>query len=173
MENIQTKREIYKKAYSELNEIFNSALSFEIERIPEHVIENMKNQRDTEYNWKYDYSKNLMDQDMMEETKALLVEVYARYLSSPEEKECWERYNNICTELIEEERIKKQEQNNIFENKLEIEEINSIENKEIKIMYAEKKDKTSDTKMISEKNEYKNVFLKIMDALRNMFKNNK
>ena len=163
MENVQTKRDVYRRAYSELNEIFNSALSFEIKRIPEHVIENMRNQRDTEYNWNYDYSKNLMDQDMMEETKALLVEVYARYLSSPEEKERWEIYNNICTELIEEERIKRQERNNIFEDKIEFEKNNDLE-------IEEKTEEVLGSKMLSEKNEYKNIFVKIMDTLRNMFK---
>ena len=30
----QTKREVYRKAYTELNEIINAALSFEIDKIP-------------------------------------------------------------------------------------------------------------------------------------------
>ena len=42
MEIVQTKRSIYRKAYTELNEIFNSALSFEVEKIPSNVLENMR-----------------------------------------------------------------------------------------------------------------------------------
>lgn len=168
MEMTQTKKDIYKKAYSELNEIFNSALSFEIERIPANVLENMRAQIDTEYNWNYDYSKNLMDQDMMPETKALLVEFYARYLCPDEERVRWENYNNICTELIEEERIKRQEQNKIFGEKED--ESNQIECGEINFEYDENKEESSDSNMLFEKSEKKSIFSKIMEALKNILK---
>ena len=115
----QTKREVYRKAYTELNEIINAALSFEIDKIPTEVLDNLRSQMDTEYTWNYDYSRNLMDQDMMVETKALLIEIYARYLCPEEDKERWEKYNNICTELIEEEKIRQFDQNRIFNNNME------------------------------------------------------
>lgn len=157
----QTKKDIYRKAYSELNEIFNSALSFEVEKIPSNVLENMRSQMDTEYNWSYDYSKNLMDQDMMSETKALLVEFYARFLCPNEEKERWERYNNICAELIEEERIKQYEQNQIFckadENTSEevVENVSEIEVKEI----------TTSTELTSKE---ENILSKIVNFIKNL-----
>lgn len=165
MEMTQSKREIYRKAYSELNEIFNSALSFEIDRIPSNVLENMRNQRDTEYTWSYDYSKNLMDQDMMSETKALLVEFYARYLCPDEERERWEKYNDICTELIEEERIRQQEQNSIFGKSQTIasEEIN-IDVQEINV------GKNTSTELAAKEENIITKILSYIKGLGNIFK---
>ena len=169
METVQTKKNVYRKAYTELNEIFNSALSFEIERIPVNVLENMRNQRDIEHNWSYDYSKNLMDQDMMDETKALLVEFYARYLCPEEDRKEWEKYNDICVEVIEEERKKQQEQNNIFYKAEELEKFNQVETVEIKMAYAEKEEKTNEN-MLSENIENKTFFVKIIEAFKNIFR---
>lgn len=169
MEMTQTKINVYRKAYSELNEIFNSALSFEIEKIPANVLENMRSQRDVEHNWSYDYSKNLMDQDMMDETKALLVEFYARYLCPEEERNEWKKYNDICVEVIEEERRKQTEQNNIFYKAEELESFNQIETAEIKTNYNEKTESSKEN-MLSENVENKTFFVKILEAFKNIFK---
>ena len=169
MEIAQTKRSVYRKAYTELNEIFNSALSFEVEKIPANVLENMRSQRDVEHNWSYDYSKNLMDQDMMDETKALLVEFYARYLCPEEDRKEWEKYNEVMVEVIEEERKKQTEQNNIFYKAEELNSFNQIETTEIKMAYADKAEKTN-TQMLSEKQENKSIFEKILNLFKSMLK---
>lgn len=154
----QTKRDVYRKAYSELNEIFNSALSFEVDRIPTNVLENMRSQMDMDHIWSYDYNKNLMDQDMMSETKALLVEFYARYLCPDEERERWERYNNICTELIEEERVKQYEQNNIFYKTQEVSSEEVLENVEETVA-------STSTELTSKE---ENIISKILNYIKNL-----
>lgn len=163
----QTKREVYRKAYTELNEIINAALSFEIDKIPTEVLDNLRSQMDTEYTWNYDYSRNLMDQDMMVETKALLIEIYARYLCPEEDKERWEKYNNICTELIEEEKIRQFDQNRIFNNNMEepyYDEMqeSDISSGEIKIEEVEVQES-----LVSKK---ESIITKILNAFKNMFR---
>lgn len=174
---VQAKKDIYRKAYYELNEIFNSALSFEIDRIPSQVMENMKNQMDTDYNWSYDYSKNLMDQDMMSETKALLVEIYARYLSSEEEKKEWEKYNSLCVEMIEEERIRQNDPSNIFYNpKDNVSEENSEISKAYeKLEFSKDTENTNKNSMVeaSEESFIVKLLNSIKDSLNNIFKNKK
>lgn len=163
----QTKREVYRKAYTELNEIITAALSFEIDKIPTEVLDNLRSQMDTEYTWNYDYSRNLMDQDMMVETKALLIEIYARYLCPEEDKERWEKYNNICTELIEEEKIRQFDQNRIFNNNMEDpyyderQEID-ISSGEIKVEEVEVQES-----LVSKK---ESIITKILNAFKNMFR---
>ena len=106
---------------------------------------------------------------MMDETKALLVEFYARYLCPEEDRKEWEKYNDICVEVIEEERIKQAEQNNIFYKAEELEKFNQVESTEIKIAYAEKEEKTNEN-MLSENIENKTFFVKIIEAFKNIFR---
>jgi len=113
---IQTKSELYKKAYVELNEIFNELSQEEIEKLPEGFIENIRNEMSSEYKWEYDYSKSLLEQDIMVETKALIVEIYERYWAPESEKEKWEKYDRICMEYIENQKREEFNPDKIFEN---------------------------------------------------------
>lgn len=110
----EDKKEIYKRAYTELNEIITLALSFELENIPKKVMDNLREQMDLGHIWKYDYDKNIMDQEMMPETKALLIELYARYLCSDEDRQEWEKVNYIYTEILEDGDIEEFDPRNIF-----------------------------------------------------------
>ncbi len=112
---IQTKR--YKKAYTELNEIIKELSEAEIQKIPNDLIKNIKINMDMEYKWKYDNSKDLIQQDLMPETKALIVEIYERYLCKESEKEFWKEYNKICFNNIEQQKRIVYNANNIFKGK--------------------------------------------------------
>lgn len=163
----QTKREVYRKAYTELNEIINAALSFEIDKIPTEVLDNLRSQMDTEYTWNYDYSRNLMDQDMMVETKALLIEIYARYLCPEEDKERWEKYNNICTELIEEEKIRQFDQNRIFNNNMEEPYYDEMQESDISSGEIKVEEVEVQESLVSKK---ESIITKILKAFKNMFR---
>lgn len=101
---IQTKNTIYKRAYTELNEIIKELSKAELEKIPSELIRNIELNIDKEYKWKYDKSKTLLDQDLMPETKALIVEIYEKYLCPENEKEFWKEYDKICINKIEEQK---------------------------------------------------------------------
>ncbi len=112
-----TKDIIYKKAFTEFNEVLNRLSYSEISKIPKQVIDNIKNQMDKEYIWEYDDSKPLEKQDFLVETKALIVEIYERYLCEEEYKEFWKEYDKLCFKKIEEEKEKKYNSNDLFKNK--------------------------------------------------------
>lgn len=101
---IQTKNTRYKRAYTELNEIIKELSKAELEKIPNQIIRNIEINKDKEYKWEYDNSKALLDQDLMPETKALIVEIYEKYLCPENEKEFWKEYDKICINKIEEQK---------------------------------------------------------------------
>ena len=83
----------YKKAYVELFKVLNEQ---QIERIPRDIIAYVTNNMDTNYTFGYDLSKSLKEQNFMDETKALILEIYERYLAPSDEDELWKKYDRIC-----------------------------------------------------------------------------
>lgn len=114
---MQTKNARYKKAYTELNEIIKKLSKAELEKIPNELIRNTETNMDKEYKWEYDKSKTLLDQDLMPETKALIVEIYERYLCPNDEKEFWKEYDKICINKIEEQKKARYNGKEIFRKK--------------------------------------------------------
>lgn len=105
---------IYKRAYTELNQIIKELSKAEREKIPLELIKNIEANISEEYKWKYDNSKTLLEQKILPETKALLVEIYERYLSLEDEREFWKEYDKICLKNIEERKRNTYKNDNIF-----------------------------------------------------------
>ncbi len=115
----------------ELYEIIKALSKEEKEKIPKAFLENLKDNMDKEYKFTLNKEKSILDQQYKVETKALFVELYERYLATGEEKQFWDKYDKICLNMIEEEKQRKYDTENIFNNrKLEKEEsiVNGIEN---------------------------------------------
>ena len=91
----------YEKAYLELYELIKRIPLKDRIKIPNDFIEFLKDNMNSNYTFEYDESKNLLDQDIMVETKALLVQLYENYLAKPEEKEFWNKYNIECMKINE------------------------------------------------------------------------
>ena len=53
----------------------------------------------------------------MNETKAIYIKLYKQYLAT--EKDVWKKYDNICHSIIENEKRKKYDSNNIFKTHIE------------------------------------------------------
>lgn len=114
---IQTKKELYKRVYAELFGILDTLKDEEIEKIPKDVKKNIYENMDTNYRFKYDYSKKLEDQDILPETKALIIEIYIKYLvENEDEKEAWEIYKKECLNKVEEEKKARYNPDDIFKN---------------------------------------------------------
>ena len=152
---VNTKELIYKKAYTELNEVFKKLSTEELSKIPNQLIDNVKANMDMDYVWKYDDSKKIEDQDFLTETKALIVEIYERYLCPEDKKEFWKKYDQVCLNMIEEKRRQEYNPDNIFSrNKKE-----SVVN--------EKEVITNEMAMV----EYKEtIFKKIINKILKIFK---
>ena len=108
---------LYKKAHVELYEIIKNLSKKEKEKIPETFINNLSLNMDNNYVFEYDSSKNILEQNLMNETKALLVQMYIRYLAPEEDQELWERYNRNCLNKIEQEKSNKYSYDKLFANK--------------------------------------------------------
>ena len=91
-----TKEALYKKAFVEFNEVLKKLSKQELSRIPSNIIINMRNEMDKDYVWKYDDTKPLEDQDFLVETKALIVEIYERYLCVEDKKDFWKKYDEFA-----------------------------------------------------------------------------
>ena len=150
----------YKKAYVELNEIIKVLSDEQKNKIPEVFKQNLIEDMDTSYKFEFDNTKGIFEQDLKVETKALLVEIYERYLAPEEEKELWEKYDKLCLSKIEEEKRKKYNTDNIFENK---EEENKKEEDEQQIQEVTEQETTQ---MV----EYKeSIFTRIKNWFKNLF----
>lgn len=114
---IETKEMIKSKAHTELNEVIKRLSKQELEKIPEQVIRNIHETMDKEYIWKYDDTKELEEQKLLVETKALIVEMYERYLCSEDKKEFWSNYDRVCLNMIEEKKKEEYNPDNIFKEK--------------------------------------------------------
>ena len=113
----QTKEKRYKMAYVELNEIIKHLSEDEQLKIPETFKKNLLKEMNKEYKFIFDNKKGLLGQTYMNETKALYIKLYKQYLAT--EKDVWKKYDSICHSIIENEKRKKYDSNNIFKTHVE------------------------------------------------------
>lgn len=153
---LNTKEVNYKKAYTELNEVIKKLSDKELAKIPSQVLDNIRDNIDKDYIWKYDDNKKVEEQNFLVETKALIVELYERYLCSEETKAFWNKYDKFCLNLIEKNKKKKYSLDNIF-----------LTNSEEQVNDTEKKDKTGNQLLIPIKQE--SIFKKIINYIKHFF----
>ena len=115
------KRLLYQKAYVELYEMIKMLSDEERGKIPEYFIQYIYNNMDTNYKFSIDNEKGLLEQDYMVETKALIVKLYEKYFSTESEKEFWNKYHKLCFNMIEEQKRKNYNYDNIFKQHVSIE----------------------------------------------------
>ena len=120
---IYTKENVYKKALKEVYEFINILSDEERNKIPQIYISNIEKEMDASHQFVYDITKKLSEQNFMNESKAIIVDIYIKYFSEKEECEKWEKYYKISNKLIEERKRKEFNPNNIFtDNNKKIEE---------------------------------------------------
>ncbi len=111
-----TKEELYKKAYYELNEIIENLTLQEKEKVPSNFLQNMKKEM-MPTDFVYDKTQSLSEQNVMVETKALLVELYNNYLANDAEKEILDKYRKISIEQFEKKKSVEYGTDKIFKNR--------------------------------------------------------
>lgn len=113
----EIKKNAYKKAYTELYEIFKSMSEDEVNKIPSSFIANVQKEMDNEYKFKLDKDKVLLDQNLMTETKALIVQIYEKFLAPEGENVLWQKYDKYCISKIEKQIIEQYSPDNLFKDK--------------------------------------------------------
>lgn len=146
-----TKEYIYPKVYTELNELIRNLSISEQEKIPLIFKENLKRKMDKRYNFKYDISKTVSEQNFLPQTRAMIIEMYIKYLCPEEEKEKWKKYDKYCYEKIEVEKREKYNPDNLFSNKNLEEESFNIAEKKLAVL------------------EKENIFQKILQKIKSFF----
>ena len=118
-------------------------------------MENLKNDKDNNYYFKFDKNKGLFEQNYMTETKALIVELYEKYLAPEEELVLWKKYNYLCNNAMENEK-KKTYNPDVFKNK--------------KAPLNEEYTKKEENALIEVDNKKENFIKKIIKKIKRKFK---
>lgn len=146
-------RQRMKMAYTELNEVLENLSDQERSMIPNLVISNIKKNMDNEYDFRYDDDKSILEQNLMPETKSMIIQIYKKYLCPVGEKEGWKTYDKLCHEKIEKKKQEMYNPDNIFKNNT----INNIENDE---------EEKADRQIIEYKSE--NIFQKLFNKIKKL-----
>ena len=73
-------RKKYAVAFMQLNVILGNLSDEERQKIPSQFLKEIKKYKSNTYKYKYDYSKPLVEQDMLPLTRDLLAYIYAKFL---------------------------------------------------------------------------------------------
>lgn len=119
----------YPKAYKEVIEILKYVPKESVGKIPQTMLDTFNAKMDNTYNFSIDINKSFEEQELLEETKAILANIFRDYWATPYQKERIQAKERYDWQKIEEE--KKNNYNyDIFKknNKIDNKENESIEN---------------------------------------------
>lgn len=142
----------YNKRLIEVSVILNHLNKSDYDKIPKEVIDRIEKNKDTEYNWYYDETKDLKDQKVSKDTIAILSYINMKYLLNEEQRKFVEEVFKENQKKIENIKREKYKPDNIFKN---IKEPICKEEKNISSMIEVKKEKW---------------YQKIFKLIKNLFK---
>ena len=140
----------YSKVFTEMDEIFKHLPEEMLDRIPVKVIKEIKANKDTEYEFKYDRRKQLMNQDIYVQTKDFLSIIYIMFICSKTEKE---RLLNMCKE-----------------KNLELEKKKKLQYQSNELFKADKNKKEKEEEETALSTETVNWFAKFINKIKSFFK---
>ena len=123
----------YSKRLVEVDEILNHLSQSDYDKIPEEIKDAIKENKDREYQWEYNETKKLKDQNVNDETIAILSYINMEYLLNEEKKAFVEKLHkindktNIQNEVLTETKSNKE----LFvkNNKEQSKQISALDNK--------------------------------------------
>ena len=93
----------YNKRLTEVSEILKYLDEEDYNKIPKDFIELIENNKDKEYEWQYDETKSLKEQNVSRDTIVILSYINMEYLLNDEQKELMERIHELNDEKQREE----------------------------------------------------------------------
>lgn len=128
----------YAKAYKELLEIIKHFPLDEYNRIPIDKIKFYEENMDKNYNFTINPNIDLSEQNILKETKALIVTLYEDYFATEEQKEKINEILKLNQKIVEQEKRKKYNPQDLFETNKAIEKVQkNNEQKTVLIQYKE------------------------------------
>lgn len=127
----------YNKRLVEVDEVLKYLSEEDLSKIPEDIRQLIKDNKDKEYEWEYDDTKPLKDQNLNRDTIAFLSYLNMEYLLNEEQKQLMQEIHEFNEKKAEEaksekygvEDLFKKKQENI-EPKVDIQEQSLVEYKE-------------------------------------------
>ena len=106
----------YPKAYKEVVEVLKYVPQESVDKIPDKMINMFKIKMDENWNFEVDINKPFEEQELLDETKAILANIFRDYWATPYQREKIEAREKYELEKIEEEKRKKYNPDDIFKN---------------------------------------------------------
>lgn len=94
----------YPKAYKEVIEILKYVPQESVDKIPQTMRDTFTAKMDNTYNFSIDINKSLEEQELLDETKAILANIFRDYWATPYQKERIQAKERYDREKIEEEK---------------------------------------------------------------------
>ena len=149
--------ETYKQAFTEVLEILSYLSKDNYNKISKELINAIESNRDTDYLYYIDTTKSLEEQEMLEETKAILFNIYRDYLADNNTKQQilnYQNQENIIKEQIKSQNIK----------------INDMFTQKSKTNGDEVKDISYENVALIEVKPKSIIFNKIINKIKSLFK---
>ena len=127
---VEAKINNYKKALVEVDAVL-SCLDYEYKKIPTNIIDAIENNKDEEYTYDYDEELEYEDWSLMPETKAILYNIFKKYLATEEQRKYLKQKERLENYKIESEKIKKYNSENLFKKEKEAKKVEQEENNEL------------------------------------------
>ncbi len=112
----------YSKCLVEVDEVLKYLNPEELIKIPDNVRKAITDNKDKNYEWKYDESKKLEDQNLNRKSIAILSYLNMEYLLNDEQRKLMEQIHRANEQKQEEEKRKNYNPDNIFKDKDNIQE---------------------------------------------------
>ena len=106
----------YDKCLVQLDEIFNYIPNYELSKIPKEIRKGIKEQKNKDFIWKFDKTKELKEQNLDRKTIAMLSYLNMEYLLNNEQKELMEKIHKANEQKLEKEKQEKYSSNVLFKN---------------------------------------------------------
>lgn len=107
----------YSKRLVEVYAVLNHLKRSDYEKIPKSLIDLINENKDDEYIWNYDESKDLKNQDINRDALAILSYINMKYLLNDEQKKFIQKIHNENQQEIENKKGEKYNPNDVFKNK--------------------------------------------------------
>ena len=128
---VEAKINNYKKALVEVDAVLSCLDYNEYKKIPTDIIDAIENNKDEEYMYDYDEELEYEDWSLMPETKAILYNIFKKYLATEEQRKYLQQKERLENYKIESEKIKKYNSENLFKKEKEVKKVEQEENNEL------------------------------------------
>ena len=128
---VEAKINNYKKALVEVDAVLSCLDYNEYKKIPANIINAIENNKDEEYTYDYDEEIEYEEWLLMPETKAILYNIFKKYLATEEQRKYLQQKERLENYKIESEKIKKYNSENLFKKGKEAKKVEQEENNEL------------------------------------------